>query len=149
MIHQMMPTVDMNHATLWCVNQWLFTFVTHMRYNALKFQYLSILHWRAVHDWSSNFWFCFQFTGIWYAVQKTSTASTCLVYNITRGEEPREYFIEQTSQHFALGLTPLKHEYSYTGRISVPDPMVPAKMAVRFPLSEYDNDLSVWACLCE
>lgn len=62
------------------------------------------------------------------------------MYNITRGEEPGEYVIEQTSQHFALGLTPLKHEYSYTGQISVPDPDIPAKMRVRFPLSECQKD---------
>uniref|UniRef100_A0A1B0EX80 Lipocalin/cytosolic fatty-acid binding domain-containing protein n=1 Tax=Phlebotomus papatasi TaxID=29031 RepID=A0A1B0EX80_PHLPP len=75
------------------------------------------------------------FLGVWYVIQKTSTASTCVVYNITRGEEPGEYQIEQTSQHFALGLTPLKHEYSYTGILSVPDADTPAKMKVRFPLS--------------
>lgn len=82
-----------------------------------------------------------QFLGIWYAVQKTSTASTCLVYNITRGEEPGEYFLEQTSQHFALGLTPLKHEYSYTGQISVPDTDIPAKMKVSFPLNPSGDSL--------
>ncbi|KAG4068863.1 hypothetical protein HA402_005011 [Bradysia odoriphaga] len=76
-----------------------------------------------------------QFLGIWYAVQKTSTASSCLIYNITRGSEPGEYLIEQTSQHFALGLTPLKHEYSYTGEITVPHRDVPAKMQVKFPLN--------------
>lgn len=74
--------------------------------------------------------------GIWYAVQKTSTASSCLIYNVTRGEEPGEYFIEQVSQHFALGLTPLKHEYSYTGQLTAPIPELPAKMRVKFPLSE-------------
>lgn len=76
-----------------------------------------------------------QFLGIWYAVQKTSTASSCLVYNISRGPEPGAFSIEQTSQHFAIGLTPIKHEYSYTGELSVPDRDVPAKMRVRFPLS--------------
>lgn len=78
---------------------------------------------------------CLQFLGIWYAVQKTSTASTCIIYNITRGEEPGEYKIDQTSQHFALGLTPLKHDYSYTGDLIVKDADVPAKLTVRFPLS--------------
>lgn len=78
-----------------------------------------------------------QFLGIWYAIQKTSTASSCLIYNVTRGEEPGEYFIEQVSQHFALGLTPLKHEYSYTGQLSVPIPELPAKMRVKFPLSKF------------
>lgn len=51
------------------------------------------------------------------------------------GEEPGEYFIEQTSQHFAVALTPVKHEYSYTGQITVPDNDIPAKMRVSFPLS--------------
>lgn len=84
--------------------------------------------------------FSVQFLGIWYAVQKTSTASTCVVYNISRGEEPGEYSIAQTSQHFALGLTPLKHEYSYTGQITIPDDTVPAKMSVNFPLSKLFNN---------
>lgn len=78
-----------------------------------------------------------QFLGIWFAIQKTSTASSCLIYNVTRGEEPGDYFIEQVSQHFALGLTPLKHEYSYTGQLSIPIPELPSKMKVKFPLSEY------------
>lgn len=58
------------------------------------------------------------------------------MYNVTRGDEPGEYFIEQTSQHFALGLTPLKHEYSYTGSLSVPNAELPAKLRVKFPLSK-------------
>lgn len=78
-----------------------------------------------------------QFLGIWYAIQKTSTASSCVIYNITLGEEPGEYKIEQTSQHFVLKLTPFLHEYSYTGQLSIPDQDVPAKMRVRFPLSKY------------
>lgn len=82
--------------------------------------------------------------GIWYAIQKTSTASSCLIYNITRGEEPGEYFIEQTSQHFALGLTPLKHEYSYTGQLSVPIPELPSKMKVKFPLSKFFKSFSFY-----
>lgn len=80
-------------------------------------------------------------------MQKTATASTCLIYNITRGEEPGEYFIEQTSQHFALGLTPLKHEYSYTGSISIPDPDIPAKMSVNFPLSKCENNIMSMCCI--
>lgn len=99
-----------------------------------------------------------QFLGIWYAIQKTSTASSCLIYNITRGTEPGEYQIEQTSQHFALGLTPLKHEYSYTGDITVPYSDVPAKMQVKFPLnvagessftvfmSDYVNYAGIFSC---
>lgn len=73
--------------------------------------------------------------GLWYVIQKTSTGSSCLVYNYTRGEEPGEYTIEQNSQHFALGLTPLKHQYRYVGRLTVPEPATPARMTVKFPLS--------------
>uniref|UniRef100_A0A336L2W5 CSON004009 protein n=1 Tax=Culicoides sonorensis TaxID=179676 RepID=A0A336L2W5_CULSO len=76
-----------------------------------------------------------QFLGIWYAIQKTTTASTCIIYNITESDEPGEFNIEQVSQHFALGLTPLKHEYSYTGTLRVVDKDLPAKMSVKYPLS--------------
>jgi len=76
-----------------------------------------------------------QFLGVWYAIQKTSTASSCVVYNITRGEEPGEYVINQLSQHFVLRFTPIKHVYSYTGNLSVPDSVVPSKMKVKYPLS--------------
>ncbi|XP_037292807.1 apolipoprotein D-like [Manduca sexta] len=73
--------------------------------------------------------------GVWYVIQKTSTASHCITYNFTKSEEPGKYNLEQVSQHFILGLTPLKHDYRYSGVLSVPDPSVPARMKVRFPLS--------------
>ncbi|XP_026740599.1 apolipoprotein D-like [Trichoplusia ni] len=73
--------------------------------------------------------------GVWYVIQKTSTASHCLTYNYTKTDEPGKYEIEQVSQHFILGLTPLKHDYRYTGTLRVIDPAVPARMKVNFPLS--------------
>jgi apolipoprotein D and lipocalin family protein len=73
--------------------------------------------------------------GLWYVIQKTSTGSTCITYNFTKTDEPEVYELEQVSQHFALGLTPLKHEYHYTGKLTVPDASIPAKMKVKFPLS--------------
>lgn len=76
-----------------------------------------------------------QMLGVWYVIQKTSTASHCITYNFTRTDEPGTYQLEQVSQHFILGLTPLKHDYRYTGILSIPDPAVPARMKVRFPLS--------------
>ncbi|CAL7939111.1 unnamed protein product [Xylocopa violacea] len=76
-----------------------------------------------------------KFLGIWYVIQKTATASKCITYNYTRGEEPGEYIITQDSDHPILGLTPLKHEYHYIGELSVPEPSTPARMQVRFPLS--------------
>lgn len=73
--------------------------------------------------------------GVWYVIQKTSTASHCITYNFSRTDEPGKYELEQISQHFILGLTPLKHDYRYTGILTVPDSAVPAQMRVRFPLS--------------
>ncbi|XP_025837316.1 apolipoprotein D isoform X2 [Agrilus planipennis] len=96
--------------------------------------------------------------GIWYAVQKTSTASSCVIYNFTRTNEPYEYDLEQYSQHFAIGLTPLKHEYKYTGKLHVPDKAVPAKMFAKFPLNflgsasyvvfatDYDTFAGIFTC---
>ncbi|CAG4933585.1 unnamed protein product [Colias eurytheme] len=76
-----------------------------------------------------------QMLGVWYVIQKTSTASHCITYNFTRTDEPGTYQLQQDSQHFILGLTPLKHDYRYTGVLSIPDIAVPARMKVRFPLS--------------
>ncbi|KAL3270570.1 hypothetical protein HHI36_021107 [Cryptolaemus montrouzieri] len=73
--------------------------------------------------------------GIWYAIEKTDTASTCVVYNFTQTDEPNEYELVQTSQHFILKYTPIKHIYRYTGKLTVPDLSVPSKMSVNFPLS--------------
>ncbi|VVC90455.1 apolipoprotein D-like [Leptidea sinapis] len=76
-----------------------------------------------------------QMLGVWYVIQKTSTASHCITYNFTKTDEPGTYELEQVSQHFILGLTPLKHDYRYTGVLTVPDPAVPGRMKVKFPLS--------------
>lgn len=109
--------------------------------------------------WCIQLLYCWlQLLGVWYAVQKTSTGSSCITYNFTRLTEPYTYELEQVSQHFALGLTPLKHEYHYTGKLSVPDEAIPARMKVRFPLSvagsamytvfmtDYDNYAAVFTC---
>ncbi|KZC13376.1 PREDICTED: apolipoprotein D-like [Dufourea novaeangliae] len=99
-----------------------------------------------------------RFLGVWYVIQKTTTASKCITYNYTRGEEPGEYVITQDSDHPILGLTPLKHEYHYTGELSVPEPSIAARMQVRFPLSvagsashvifatDYDNYAGIFTC---
>ncbi|CAH0549531.1 unnamed protein product [Brassicogethes aeneus] len=96
--------------------------------------------------------------GIWYVMEKTSTASSCITYNFTKTDEPGEYRVEQVSQHFLLGLTPLKHGYHYTGILKVPDSSIPAKMTVKFPLSvagtasftvfttDYDTFAGIYSC---
>uniref|UniRef100_A0A182QI57 Apolipoprotein D n=1 Tax=Anopheles farauti TaxID=69004 RepID=A0A182QI57_9DIPT len=100
-----------------------------------------------------------QFLGVWYVIQKTGTASTCVIYNITKSPDtPDEYFIEQISQKAPLSIAPIKHEYSYTGKLTVTDRDVPARMTVRFPLSvagsakfvvfmtDYDTYAGVFSC---
>ncbi|XP_032527239.2 apolipoprotein D-like [Danaus plexippus] len=99
-----------------------------------------------------------QMLGVWYVIQKTSTASHCITYNFTRTDEPGRYELEQLSQHFILGLTPLNHDYRYTGILTVPDPAVPARMKVNFPLSvagsasytimatDYTNYAAIFTC---
>ncbi|XP_017781329.1 PREDICTED: apolipoprotein D-like [Nicrophorus vespilloides] len=96
--------------------------------------------------------------GLWHVIQKTSTGSSCITYNFTKTTEPHVYELEQVSQHFALGLTPLHHEYHYTGKLTVPDDAVPAKMTVKFPLSvggtasytifatDYKNFAAIFTC---
>ncbi|XP_011687249.1 PREDICTED: apolipoprotein D-like isoform X1 [Wasmannia auropunctata] len=99
-----------------------------------------------------------RFLGLWYVIQKTSTGSKCITYNYTRGEEPGEYVITQDSDHLILGLTPLKHEYHYTGQLTVPEPSTPGRMEVRFPLNvagsashvifltDYDTYAGIFTC---
>ncbi|CAL1674436.1 unnamed protein product [Lasius platythorax] len=99
-----------------------------------------------------------RFLGLWYVIQKTSTGSKCITYNYTRGEEPGEYVITQDSDHLILGLTPLKHEYHYTGELTVPEPSTPGRMEVRFPLNvagsashvvfmtDYDTYAGIFTC---
>ncbi|XP_055529392.1 apolipoprotein D-like isoform X1 [Wyeomyia smithii] len=99
-----------------------------------------------------------QFLGVWYVIQKTGTASTCVLYNITKSDEPGEYNIEQVSQKAPLSVAPIKHEYSYTGTLTATDKDIPARMTVRFPLSvagsakfivfmtDYDTFGAVFSC---
>ncbi|XP_011162593.1 apolipoprotein D [Solenopsis invicta] len=99
-----------------------------------------------------------RFLDLWYVIQKTSTGSKCITYNYTRGEEPGEYVLTQDSDHLILGLTPLKHEYHYTGQLTVPEPSTPGRMEVRFPLNvagsashvvfmtDYDTYAGIFTC---
>ncbi|KAF4521224.1 hypothetical protein B566_EDAN005435 [Ephemera danica] len=98
-----------------------------------------------------------KFFGTWYVIQKTSTASPCLVYNLTRTTDG-ELRLEQASEHFLLGLGNVDHVYRYTGVLTQPDRNQPAKMRIRFPLSvagdaaytimmtDYENYAGVFTC---
>lgn len=95
---------------------------------------------------------------MWYAIQKTSTASECVIYNISQ-VEPGQYLIQQLSQDYLLGLAPVAHRYSYTGELEVKDSDIPAKMTVKFPLNvlpgdamfkvfmtDYENYAGIFSC---
>lgn len=97
-----------------------------------------ISHWPASNRLDNEFLFS-QFLGVWYAIQKTSTASECVIYNISQ-VEPGQYLIQQLSQDYLIGLAPVSHRYSYTGELEVKDNDVPAKMTVKFPLNVLPGD---------
>jgi len=69
--------------------------------------------------------------GVWYVIKKTSTSSSCITYNFTKTLEPYTYELEQISNTFVPG----RHEYHYTGELTVPDTAIPARMKVKFPLN--------------
>lgn len=71
--------------------------------------------------------------GVWYAVEKTKTKSSCITYNFTETGLD-EYELEQVSQRFSF--KPLNHKFRYIGYLHVAEPSLPAKMTVRFALSE-------------
>lgn len=99
-----------------------------------------------------------KFLGKWYVIQKTSTASRCIFYNFTVGDEPGEYRIIQASEHFLLGLTNVDHSYLYTGILKAKNANNLADMTVRFPFSvggsasykvlmtDYDNFAGIYTC---
>ncbi|XP_065345000.1 apolipoprotein D-like [Cloeon dipterum] len=98
-----------------------------------------------------------KFLGLWYVIQKSSTASNCLVNNYTRTADG-DIRLEQNSEHFLLGLGDVDHVYRYTGVLKQPDRYNPAAMRVKFPLSvagdasyivfdtDYDSYAAVFTC---
>ncbi|XP_044739219.1 apolipoprotein D-like [Chrysoperla carnea] len=80
-----------------------------------------------------------KFLGTWYIPRKTATGSHCLVYNFNRTDDPNEFLVDQYSQHFVLGHTPVSHLYQYEGRMNILDQYNPALMAVRFPMNVAGN----------
>jgi len=75
-----------------------------------------------------------KFMGQWYVIEKFSTASSCMTYNFSRGDDGK-LRIAQSRQHFLLDSIGVDHKYLYTGVLTVPDENVPAKMRVKFPLN--------------
>ncbi|XP_050525566.1 apolipoprotein D-like [Daktulosphaira vitifoliae] len=97
-----------------------------------------------------------KFLGPWYAVQKSSTSSRCMVYNFTNTQEPNIYKLEQISENSIINVAK-SNNYHYIGNLKV-DPSLPSRMSVSFPLSvagkasfvvfatDYDTYAGVYSC---
>lgn len=93
-----------------------------------------------------------KFLGMWFAIEKTTTDSTCLTYNVTVGEEPGQYVVDQVSHNNVFEF------YRYTGKISIPEANKPGHMRVKFPLNifgsssftvfstDYDTYAGIFTC---
>ncbi|XP_050442835.1 apolipoprotein D-like [Adelges cooleyi] len=74
-----------------------------------------------------------KFLGPWYAVQKTSTSSRCMVYNFTNTQEPNTYKLEQISENSIINVAK-SNNYHYIGNLKA-DSSLPSRMSVSFPLN--------------
>lgn len=98
-----------------------------------------------------------RFSGVWYAIQKTSTASRCLLYNITATDLRKMYTITQVSVNPVVGLVK-DNLYRYQGHLELSDETKDGKLSVKFPLSlaglasfivfdtDYDNYAGIYSC---
>nr|ABM55636.1 putative apolipoprotein D [Maconellicoccus hirsutus] len=98
-----------------------------------------------------------RFSGIWYAIEKTSTGSKCLLYNITATDLRKVYNITQVSVNPIVGLVK-DHLYRYQGSLEISDETKSGKLTVKFPLSipgsasfiifdtDYDSYAGVYSC---
>ncbi|XKL64706.1 hypothetical protein PGB90_004792 [Kerria lacca] len=98
-----------------------------------------------------------KFVGKWYAIQKTSTASRCMVYNFQKTEYRLRYKVQQLSENPVIGMVK-DNTYKYTGNLEIIDESEPANMVVKFPLNvagkssfvvfitDYDNYAGIYTC---
>ena len=68
--------------------------------------------------------------------RKFATKSSCLTYEFKTDPEGFKS-VEQVRQLPFSERVGLDHEYVYTGKLYSPQESTPAKMIVRFPLSEF------------
>ncbi|XP_065201455.1 apolipoprotein D-like isoform X2 [Planococcus citri] len=98
-----------------------------------------------------------RFSGVWYAIQKTSTASPCLLYNVTATDFRKIYNITQVSVNPLVGLVK-NNLYRYQGHLELSDETKSGKLTVKFPLSvagtasyivfdtDYETYAGVYSC---
>lgn len=73
-----------------------------------------------------------KFLGRWYAMQKTTTEYSCLIYDFKEGTRPGEYYLEQTSERYPTNLN-ISYVFDYTGKIRADKNS--STMTIHFPLS--------------
>lgn len=98
-----------------------------------------------------------KFVGKWYAVQKTSTGSRCMMYNFQKTEYRTLFKVQQVSENPVIGLVK-DNVYRYTGNLEFKDEDLQANMEVKFPLNvagkssfivfmtDYDNYAGIYTC---
>ncbi|KAG4079681.1 hypothetical protein HA402_009067 [Bradysia odoriphaga] len=74
-----------------------------------------------------------KFLGRWYAIQETSTKSSCMTYDFLEGSRSGEYLMEQSSEGYVKSLN-VSYKVSYAGKLTVPDSNACNKMTVTYPL---------------
>ncbi|KAJ6646755.1 UBX domain-containing protein 1, partial [Pseudolycoriella hygida] len=73
-----------------------------------------------------------KFLGRWYAIEKTSTESSCLIYNFKKDVEEGEFLLEQTSERYPTSLN-ISYIFDYTGYLKAGKNS--SKMVINFPLN--------------
>merc|ERR1711953_1559445 len=80
-------------------------------------------------------------SGLWYVTQKFDTKSTCLTYEF-KTDNLGFKSIEQINQIPYTNKLGIDNHYIYTGKLYTPQESKPANMIVRFPLSNFQTEIS-------
>lgn len=98
-----------------------------------------------------------RFLGKWYAIQKTSTSSRCMVYNFEVTDYRNQYTVQQISDNSVIDVVK-DNTYKYRGILEAKDEKNASDMSVRFPLNvigkssfvifmtDYDNYAGIYSC---
>jgi len=92
---------------------------------------------------------------VWYVVRKFATKSSCLTYNF-KTDNLGFKSVEQIRQLPLKDAVGIDHDYTYTGKLFVPQESVPSNMLVKFPLNAIgsasyvvlDTDYTTYGLLC-
>lgn len=98
-----------------------------------------------------------KFLGKWYAIQKTSSSSRCIMYNFGQTDLRKQFTVQQISENGVIGVVK-DNTYKYRGVLETSDEKSPSDMTVKFPLNvvgkssfivfmtDYDNYAGIYTC---